>query len=43
MEEVIFELGMNWKVGIRNGDTSITDRQKRSGHGPVHPGKMAEF
>jgi len=30
MEEVIFELGMNWKVGIRNGDTSITDRQKQT-------------
>ena len=24
MEEVIFELGMNWKIGIRNGDTSAT-------------------
>ncbi|RYY27787.1 MAG: DEAD/DEAH box helicase, partial [Chitinophagaceae bacterium] len=23
MEEVILELGMNWKVGIRNGDTSM--------------------
>ena len=30
MEEVIFELGMNWKVGVRNGDTSITDRQKQT-------------
>ncbi|MDQ6903577.1 MAG: ligase-associated DNA damage response DEXH box helicase [Bacteroidota bacterium] len=29
MEEVIYELGMNWKVGIRNGDTSIADRQKQ--------------
>src|SRR4029079_179640 len=29
MEEVIFELGMRWKVGIRNGDTSITERQKQ--------------
>ena len=29
MEEVIDELGMNWKVGIRNGDTSISDRQKQ--------------
>ncbi|HSQ43875.1 MAG TPA: ligase-associated DNA damage response DEXH box helicase [Ginsengibacter sp.] len=29
MEEVIYELGMNWKVGIRNGDTSISDRQKQ--------------
>jgi ATP-dependent Lhr-like helicase len=29
MEEVISELGMNWKIGIRNGDTSISDRQKQ--------------
>ena len=29
MEEVIGELNMNWKVGIRNGDTSISDRQKQ--------------
>lgn len=29
MEEVIGELGMNWKVGIRNGDTTISDRQKQ--------------
>src|SRR5678809_834059 len=29
MEEVIAELGMQWKVGIRNGDTSISDRQKQ--------------
>jgi len=29
MEEVIEELGMNWKVAIRNGDTSISDRQKQ--------------
>lgn len=29
MEEVINELGMQWKIGIRNGDTSITDRQKQ--------------
>ncbi len=29
MEEVIDELGMNWKVGIRNGDTSIAERQKQ--------------
>src|ERR1700745_1674499 len=26
MEEVIFELGMQWKVGIRNGDTDIAER-----------------
>jgi ATP-dependent Lhr-like helicase len=29
MEEVIHELGMNWQVGIRNGDTSMADRQKQ--------------
>ncbi len=29
MEEVIFELGMNWKIGIRNGDTEISERQKQ--------------
>lgn len=29
MEEVFFELGMNWKVGIRNGDTEISVRQKQ--------------
>ena len=29
MEEVILELDMLWKVGIRNGDTTISDRQKQ--------------
>jgi ATP-dependent helicase Lhr and Lhr-like helicase len=29
MEEVIAELGLQWKIGIRNGDTSISDRQKQ--------------
>jgi ATP-dependent Lhr-like helicase len=29
MEEVIMELGMGWKVGIRNGDTTMSDRQKQ--------------
>lgn len=29
MEEVIFELGMQWKIGIRNGDTDISERQKQ--------------
>jgi ATP-dependent helicase Lhr and Lhr-like helicase len=29
MEEVITELGMSWKVGIRNGDTNISERQKQ--------------
>lgn len=29
MEEVIAELEMDWKVGIRNGDTSINERAKQ--------------
>ncbi|SHF88522.1 ligase-associated DNA damage response DEXH box helicase [Flavisolibacter ginsengisoli] len=29
MEEVIADLGMQWKVGIRNGDTSMAERQKQ--------------
>src|SRR5690348_3251804 len=29
MEEVIFELGLQWKVGIRNGDTSTAERAKQ--------------
>lgn len=29
MEEVVDELGMQWKVGIRNGDTSAADRAKQ--------------
>ncbi|HEY4875404.1 MAG TPA: ligase-associated DNA damage response DEXH box helicase [Puia sp.] len=29
MEEVIDELGMKWKIGIRNGDTEISERQKQ--------------
>ncbi len=29
MEEVIRELGMEWKIGIRNGDTAISERQKQ--------------
>lgn len=29
MEEVITELGMNWKVGIRNGDTTTTERARQ--------------
>jgi ATP-dependent Lhr-like helicase len=29
MEEVIFELDLSWKVGIRNGDTSLSERQKQ--------------
>ncbi len=29
MEQVIAELGLQWKVGVRNGDTSLADRQKQ--------------
>ena len=29
MEEVMEELGMNWRIGIRNGDTTISERQKQ--------------
>ncbi|MBI5857540.1 MAG: ligase-associated DNA damage response DEXH box helicase [Sphingobacteriales bacterium] len=29
MEEVIGELGMNWQVGIRNGDTDVSERQRQ--------------
>jgi ATP-dependent Lhr-like helicase len=29
MEEVIFELGLQWKVAIRNGDTPTAERQKQ--------------
>jgi ATP-dependent Lhr-like helicase len=34
MEEVIFELGMQWKVGIRNGDTEIAERQRQKRNMP---------
>jgi ATP-dependent Lhr-like helicase len=30
MEEVVEELGMSWKIGIRNGDTEISERQKQT-------------
>jgi ATP-dependent Lhr-like helicase len=29
MEEVIRELGMRWEVGMRNGDTEISERQRQ--------------
>ncbi|MDQ6815528.1 MAG: ligase-associated DNA damage response DEXH box helicase, partial [Bacteroidota bacterium] len=29
MEEVIDELGMSWQIGIRNGDTDISERQRQ--------------
>ncbi len=34
MEEVLGELGMAWKVGIRNGDTSVTERTKQKSQMP---------
>jgi ATP-dependent Lhr-like helicase len=29
MREVVEELGMQWQIGIRNGDTEISERQKQ--------------
>ena len=29
MEEVITALGMNWRIGIRNGDTAIKEREQQ--------------
>ena len=34
MEEVIAELGMSWKVGIRNGDTETAERQQQKRNMP---------
>lgn len=34
LEEVIAELEMNWKVGIRNGDTEVSERQKQKRQAP---------
>jgi ATP-dependent Lhr-like helicase len=34
MEEVITELGMQWKVGIRNGDTDTAERQRQKRNMP---------
>lgn len=34
MEEVIAELGMQWKVGIRNGDTPVSERAKQKRQAP---------
>lgn len=34
MEEVIAELGMSWRVGIRNGDTDVSERQKQKRNMP---------
>src|SRR5579863_4691230 len=30
MKEVIADLGMQWQIGIRNGDTEINERQKQT-------------
>ena len=30
MDEVINELGLSWKIGIRNGDTEINERQRQT-------------
>ena len=30
MQEVIAELGMQWQIGIRNGDTEMNERQKQT-------------
>ncbi len=34
MEEAIAELGLQWKVGIRNGDTNTSERQKQKRNMP---------
>ena len=34
MEEVIGALGLQWKVGIRNGDTPVSERQKQKKQAP---------
>jgi ATP-dependent Lhr-like helicase len=34
MEEALEELGIEWKVGIRNGDTSVAERQKQKNKCP---------
>jgi ATP-dependent helicase Lhr and Lhr-like helicase len=34
MEEVIAELGMQWKIGMRTGDTEVSERQKQKKNMP---------
>lgn len=34
MEQVIFELGMQWQVAIRNGDTDVNERQRQKRNMP---------
>ncbi len=34
MEEVVADLGMQWRIGIRNGDTLISERQKQKRNMP---------
>src|SRR5437868_1625820 len=34
MNEVIAELGMQWKIGIRNGDTEIAERARQKNQMP---------
>ena len=34
MEEVIKELGIGWEIGIRNGDTSATERKRQKNKMP---------
>lgn len=34
MEEAIFELGIPWKVGIRNGDTPVSERTRQKSQMP---------
>jgi ATP-dependent Lhr-like helicase len=34
MEEVIAELGMQWRIGIRNGDTDTAERQRQKRNVP---------
>ena len=34
MQEVITEMGMSWRIGIRNGDTDTSERQKQKRNMP---------